>query len=78
MDGVDLTQRNDCGSYSDCGLSQRQINIIKQLRVKLPHKLISYTFPDNVNTMDIGALFGPVIYFTHQYLGKLLDQPTIH
>lgn len=73
MDGVDLTQVRDCGMYTDCGLSERQKKIIKQLRVELPHKLISYTFPWGSYMHDLNLLYGPVINATHQYLGKLLD-----
>jgi len=64
LDGVDLTQVRDCGSWSDCGLVDIQLAIIEQLRRELPSKILSYTFPWGANSL----LHKPVISRGHQYL----------
>ena len=71
LDGIDLTQNNDCGEAGDCRLLEPQKNIITLLRKELPDKLISYTFPwESSMGDDLNDLYGPVIDATHQYLGK--------
>jgi len=68
LDGVDLTQVRDCGWQSDCGLSEIQIELIKQLRENLPNEIISYTFPWSATSL----LHKPVIENSHPYLDYIV------
>jgi len=67
LDGVDLTQVRDCGFNTDCGLVEVQLLLIRTLRLAMPRKIISYTFPWNPNSL----LHREVIGQGHPYLDTI-------
>jgi len=68
LDGVDLTQVQDCGLQSDCGLVEIQQSIISNLRSNLPDAILSYTFPGNPTSL----LHKPVLEESYPYLDYIV------
>ena len=80
LDGVDLTTVRDCG-YRECGYEDSQIQLIKRLRVFMPRKIISYTFPYFPNSLTyskvIKATMDDVDYFmmsqgSQEYVNEMI------
>ena len=70
LDGVDLVQKEGCGSTFVCGdLTSIQLNLLKQLRQNMPNKIISYTFPVDGNNIDFP--YRDIVQWGQEYLNTI-------
>ena len=70
LDGVDLVQKEGCGSTFVCGdLTSIQLNLLKQLRQNMPNKIISYTFPVDGNYIDFP--YRDIVQWGQEYLNTI-------
>ena len=71
LDGVDLNQKEGCGSdwYCFTAIASLQLDMLEQLRKYMPNKIISYTYPGY--TDEVGIPYREVLKYGHQYLNTI-------